>query len=378
MYSSFIRESLIILGVGIPFSIFALWILFRKSVLFKVVSLWAVSLLLIVMNTKFAEGHKDVYPQYIALPAAIIIMAVFVYFLTVVMKKNITNPMKIILDELRDLERGKTSSQEDSSILKMKGEFGLFYRSVLNLKKNISHIVGNIQDHAEQLAQNSQGISSMAEQFSRGANEQAASLEELSSVLEELTSVLDKNMVLANQTIDVSNETERIATQTVVGIGETIDIYNDISSKITSVTEIAFQTNILALNAAVEAARAGEAGRGFAVVASAVRNLAETSKSFADEIVELSNESLRKTSKSETDIGLMMPEIRKAIESVVQIVETSKEQNVGFDQINKSVSYLNSMTQENASASEELASSAEELASQAVSLKEMVAFFSAK
>src|SRR5208283_5776594 len=66
----------------------------------------------------------------------------------------------------------------------------------------------------------------------------------------------------------------------------------------------------------------------------------------------------------------------KVTSIVAEIAEASKEQSRGIGQVNKALTEMDKVTQQNAANSEESSSAAEELASQAQELAEMIARFS--
>ena len=252
--------------------------------------------------------------------------------------------------------------------------------------KPLQIIIKSINEGAEQVSSAAMQVASASQSLAEGATEQAAGLEETSSSLEEMSSMTSQNADNAGQASHLSDSAKATAdrgNQSMEKMNRAIgDIQksSDETAKIIKVIdEIAFQTNLLALNAAVEAARAGEAGKGFAVVAEEVRNLAMRSAEAAKSTTNLIDESVR-NAKSGVDISAEVAEaiidirsdIVKSADLISEIAAASKEQAMGIEQVNTSVSHMDKVTQSNAANAEESASASEELSAQAEEMNHVV------
>ena len=106
-----------------------------------------------------------------------------------------------------------------------------------------------------------------------------------------------------------------------------------------SIMAISGQTNLLALNASIESARAGEAGRGFAVVAQQIRQLAEQTKSFTEEITKITNE-------LNANANMVVNTISGSIEATDRQSEKILAASETFEQLNKNMEALASQVEE--------------------------------
>jgi methyl-accepting chemotaxis protein len=296
----------------------------------------------------------------------------FTVIIGIIILRGIAKPLEKSVEFAKFIAAGNLTLKLD---IDQKDEIGELASALNIMIERLHETVMKIRTGTDSIAAASAQISKSSQQLSEGATQQASSTEEVSSSIEEMAGNIQQNTANAQQTERISKKAaDSMIEMSKIG-KDSLDSIKTIAQKITIINDIAFQTNLLALNAAVEAARAGEHGRGFAVVAAEVRKLAERSKQAADEIEDLSKNSLKITGDSRHLLDALVPEIQKTSQLVQEISSASIEQNAGAGLINSAILLLNAVTQQNAVSSGEMANSAEELSSQADGLRSAVSFF---
>ncbi len=307
-------------------------------------------------------------------------------FFGLFLTRSIVGPVHEALRVADTVASGDLTSHIESTA---NDETGLLLHALRKMNENLVKIVTEVRTGTNTIATASSQIAVGNLDLSSRTEQQASSLEETASSMEELTSTVKQNADNARQANQLALAASDIATKggfVITQVVDTMGAINDSAKKIVDIISvvdgIAFQTNILALNAAVEAARAGEQGRGFAVVATEVRSLAQRSAAAAKEIKELIGNSVEKVdagSKLAARAGSTMDEIvtsvKRVTDMMAEITAASQEQSVGIEQVNKAISQMDQVTQQNAALVEEAAAAAESLQDQSAQLAQAVSVF---
>ncbi|WP_134685624.1 methyl-accepting chemotaxis protein [Brevibacillus migulae] len=318
-----------------------------------------------------------------------------------IISRSITNPLQHIMNLMGKAESGdlRVRSQYQS-----RDEVGLLSATFNKMMDNLSVVVGQVVENANNLAASAQQISASTNEIATGTNQQSQSAVSVSETMREMAEAIQmvaRNSELAatssEVTVEMAAKGERVIQDTVSGMKEISEKINELAGKsseigeiIEVIDEIAEQTNLLALNAAIEAARAGEAGKGFAVVAEEVRKLAERSGKATKEITELIKQIQQNTIASVESVkagnvqvahagqtfGEIISVVKESAGKVTEIAAACEEQAAQSSDVLMMVENIAALTQEASAGTEETAATANELAKMAEQLNEITAKFS--
>ncbi len=264
-----------------------------------------------------AELKKQMYLlTYIQLATAAIVSAIIIFFIL----RNVKRRTRDALDLIDRTERfDLTYVDKFTPYLSQKDEFAVIVQAlgaarvqfretfgkVIEESTSLQTKIQTVEQEMQKLDAGMHDISSTTEQLSAGMEQTAASAQEMNVTSSEIESAVHSVASKAQEgaraaeqltgraveltrqfkaSYEESDKTYKVASENLIQALEESKSVEQIRSLVSSIIEIAAQTNLLSLNASIEAARAGEAGRGFAVVASEISKLADDSKNAADRI----------------------------------------------------------------------------------------------
>lgn len=268
--------------------------------------------------------------------------------------------------------------RSDDEVGQLASNFNTFVSNMHTMVLKLSHVSAALAQQSKVTAAQAEERSSRIRLQQDEINMVATAINEMAAATQEIAGNADHTAQNAGEAVTACVHGAGQVTQTqrsIQSLAEEVQVATEviqeleahghqISTILSTIQNIAEQTNLLALNAAIEAARAGEQGRGFAVVADEVRVLSQRTHASTKEIQQMIETLQATTGKA---VGIMDDSRRLADTSV----DDANEASVSLEQIHKTVERISDMATQIASAAEEQASVTSEITRNTVGIRDV-------
>ncbi len=318
-----------------------------------------------------------------------IVAAVIGIVLALLMERMIAGPLRTLAFAASRVAAGDLTTDVPLSV--RADEVGELIRMFRTMLDNQRRVMRDIHEGVNVLSSSSSEVLATTAQVASSAAETASAVSETTATVEEvkqtagLSSQKAKYVSESAQKVSqVSQAGRRSVESTVAGmqqiqgqmesIAESIVRLSEqsqaIGEIISTVNDLAEQSNLLAVNAAIEAARAGDQGKGFAVVALEIKSLAEQSRRATAQVRTILGDIQKATStavmateqgskaveagvKQSADTGesirQLSESVTEAAQAAVQIAASSQQQMVGMDQVALAMENIKQASMQNVS-----------------------------
>nr|WP_264186569.1 methyl-accepting chemotaxis protein [Shewanella chilikensis] len=316
----------------------------------------------------------------------VIVITLITAMLILFAAQRTVTPIRNMLDNLNDIAQGegdltkRLQVRGEDEIAQLGQAFNRFVDKLQRIIRDVTTATHEVQDAAGSIHSQTQAIAAQLANHNNETDQVVTAITEMSSTAQEVamnttqvaeaTHTATDEVAKAQECVDTSLTEISTLMAEINSAADHIQSLNEQSQKINSVLSviggIAEQTNLLALNAAIEAARAGEQGRGFAVVADEVRSLASRTQASTLEINEMLSELHRLVSQA-------VAAMEESQQSCHRSVESSRLISESLGAVTSSVTSINDMSTQIATAATEQSSVTEEINRNVYAIQEIVA-----